>query len=187
MPYYWNHTNAELDINKSFTHGGTSYPRQWLQRSSEAQRTELGLVWRDAPVYKNEKYYRNLLLASGGVGSIPRPLDGLKEGAMSACKKTASSKLSGSDWMVIRATEGGTAVPEDWAAYRTAVCEYSNSYEVAIGEATFESIQNMRAEWPESPDEKVRREEMEAADEEAKGDLSINNDPQDNLPINNGE
>jgi len=166
MPYYWNHTNTELKINKPFTHGGTSYPRQWLQRSTETQRTELGLVWRDAPVYKNGKYYRNLLLASGGVESIPRPLDELKARAVAACKKTASNKLISSDWMVIRATEGGTAVPEDWAAYRTAVREYSNSYEVAIGEATFESIQNMSAEWPESPDEKEMREEREAAEEE---------------------
>ncbi len=179
MPYYWNHTNTELKINKSFTHGGTRYPRQWLQGSSEAQRRELGIVWEsDDRPKRNEKYYR----VTGKKGEwvvSRRDLDELKARAVAACKKAASNKLISSDWMVIRATEGGTAVPEDWAAYRTVVREYSNSYEVAIGEATFESIQNMSAEWPESPDEKERREAAEA--------LSINNDPQDDLPINNGE
>ena len=162
MPYFWTHTNTELKLNKAFTHGGTSYPKQWLQRSNETQRKEIGLEWRDTPVYKDEKYYRNYLLMDGTVKSDPKPLDGLKTQAVAATKQSAGTRLASSDWMVVRAAEGGAAVPEDWAAYRTAVREYSNSYEVAIEEATFESIQNMRAEWPESPAEKKQREEREA-------------------------
>lgn len=162
MPYYWEHTNSELKINKPFTHGGISYPRQWLQRSTEAQRTEIGLTWRDAPKFLNDKYYRNYLLMDGTVKSDPLPLDELKAKAVADCKRGAANKLSGSDWMAVRASEGGTAVPEDWATYRAAVREYSNSYEAAVSEATFESIQNMLAEWPESPTEKAERERVEA-------------------------
>jgi len=166
MPYYWTATDIEQPLNKGFTKNGTQYPRNWLNLASDEEKAAIGIEWiADDRPKNNERYYR--IRGKRGDWTVePRDLDELKARAVAACKKTASNKLSGSDWMVVRATEGGTVVPEDWAAYRTAVREYSNSYEVAIGEATFESIQNMSAEWPESPDEKEMREEREAAEEE---------------------
>ena len=159
MPYYWEHTNTELRLNTAFTHGGTSYPRQWLQRSTEAQRTELGLVWRDAPVYKNKKYYRNYLLMDGTVKSDPLPVDGLRDKQIEAIKRVAASKLVSSDWMVVRAAEGGTAVRQDWADWRAAVRAASNAAEAAVEAADFEGLQVLQQDWPESPEEKVMREE----------------------------
>jgi len=44
----------------------------------------------------------------------------------------AANKLVGSDWMVIRATEGGTAVPSAWTTYRAAVRTVANAKETAI-------------------------------------------------------
>ena len=44
----------------------------------------------------------------------------------------AASILSGSDWMSIRAADGGTAVPADWATYRTAVRTTVNAKETEI-------------------------------------------------------
>tara|TARA_R110000824_G_scaffold369449_4_gene558939 strand:+ start:1092 stop:1613 length:522 start_codon:yes stop_codon:yes gene_type:complete len=154
MPYYWNDTNTELRLNTAFTHGGTSFPRQWLQRSTEAQRTEIGLVWRDAPVYKNEAYYRNYLLMDGTVKSDPLPVDGLRVRQIEAIKKAAASKLVSSDWMVVRAAEGGTAVPQDWADWRVAIRAASNAAEAAVGAADFEGLQVLQQDWPESPEEK---------------------------------
>ena len=44
----------------------------------------------------------------------------------------ASSVLSQSDWMSIRAADGGTAVPSAWATYRTAVRTTVNAKETEI-------------------------------------------------------
>ena len=163
MPHIWKDTELELRHNKAFTHDGISYPRQWLTRSTPEQREAIGLIWVDDDRPRVNETYYEVRGQRGDWTTTPKDLDGLKKNAVDSCKKTAGNKLSGSDWMVVRATEGGTEVPEDWAAYRAEVREYSNSYEVAIDEATFESIQNMADEWPESPSEKVQREADEAA------------------------
>ena len=44
----------------------------------------------------------------------------------------AAGVLSSSDWMSIRAADGGTAVPSAWATYRTAVRTVANAKETAI-------------------------------------------------------
>ena len=172
MPYIWKDTDHEQPLNRGFTKNGTQYPRNWLNLASDEEKEAIGIEWvDDGRPRENESYY--YIRGRRGDWTVePRPLDGLKEKAVAATKKSAGTRLASSDWMAVRAAEGGAAVPEDWAAYRTAVREYSNSYEVAIGEATFDSIQNMRAEWPESPAEKEQREKMEAeakaAEEERK-------------------
>ena len=44
----------------------------------------------------------------------------------------AANILAQSDWMRIRAADGGTAVPSAWATYRTAVRTVANAKETAI-------------------------------------------------------
>ena len=61
---------------------------------------------------------------------------GLKSQKKVSVKATAASLLSGSDWLVIRAAEGGTAVPSDVATYRAAVRTASGTMEAAIDAAT---------------------------------------------------
>ena len=51
-------------------------------------------------------------------------------------KVQAAGLLQGSDWMAIRAAEGGTAVPSAVATYRAAVRTKSNSMETAIDNAS---------------------------------------------------
>jgi len=50
----------------------------------------------------------------------------------SAGEQIAAGLLQSSDWMVIRAAEGGTAVPDAVATYRAAVRTKSNEMETAI-------------------------------------------------------
>ena len=61
---------------------------------------------------------------------------GVKTNEKNAVKITAASLLEPSDWMVIRAAEGGTAVPSAVATYRAAVRTKSNSMETAIDNAS---------------------------------------------------
>ena len=51
-------------------------------------------------------------------------------------KVQAEGLLRGSDWMAIRAAEGGTAVPSAVSTYRAAVRTKSNSMETAIDNAS---------------------------------------------------
>ncbi len=60
---------------------------------------------------------------------------GLKSQKKVSVKANAASLLSGSDWLVIRAAEGGTAVPAAVATYRAAVRTASGSMETAIDDA----------------------------------------------------
>ena len=61
---------------------------------------------------------------------------GVKTNEKDRVKNVAASLLQGSDWMAIRAAEGGTAVPSAVATYRAAVRTKSNSMETAIDDAS---------------------------------------------------
>lgn len=63
---------------------------------------------------------------------IARDLDALKAAMKAQVKQLAASLLAKTDWMVIRASEGGTAVSDDVTAYRAAVREASNTKEAEI-------------------------------------------------------
>ena len=94
---------------------------------------------------------------------------GVKSNEKSRVKSMAAGYLSSSDWMAIRAAEGGTAVPSAVATYRAAVRTKSNSMETAIDNAsdtaamialntnTYHANGSINAvatlqDWPEIPD-----------------------------------
>ena len=94
---------------------------------------------------------------------------GVKSNEKSRVKSAAAGYLSSSDWMAIRAAEGGTAVPSAVATYRAAVRTKSNSMETAIDNAsdtaamialntnTYHANGSINAvatlqDWPEIPD-----------------------------------
>ena len=88
---------------------------------------------------------------------------GLKSQKKVQVKATAASLLSPSDWYVIRAAEGGAAIPTDVATYRAAVRTASGTMEAAIDAAadmdafialhtdTEESTATLN-DWPTIPD-----------------------------------
>ena len=61
---------------------------------------------------------------------------GVKSNEKTRVKNQAASLLQGSDWMAIRASEGGTAIPSDIKTYRAAIRTKSNSMETAIDNAS---------------------------------------------------
>ncbi len=56
----------------------------------------------------------------------------LKTEMKASVNSNASSILAQSDWMSIRAADGGTAVPSAWATYRTALRTIANAKEIEI-------------------------------------------------------
>ena len=74
----------------------------------------------------------NPILDTDGNQVITR---GLKYNAIQQVKRTASDKLSQTDWMVTRKAEAGTAIPSTVTDYRTAVRTASGTIETAITNA----------------------------------------------------
>ena len=70
--------------------------------------------------------------AVGTYATTEKVVADLKAEMAATVSSLASSSLTGSDWMTIRAADGGTAIPGDWATYRTAVRTTVNAKETAI-------------------------------------------------------
>jgi len=51
--------NLTLRIGRSFTVGDVMYPSNWLQKSTEAERTAIGITWEDDPVRADDRFYWN--------------------------------------------------------------------------------------------------------------------------------
>ena len=60
---------------------------------------------------------------------------GLKPRCKEKINKQAYSRLQDSDGLVVRAAEGGTAVPSDWSTYRAAVRTKANDMETLVDNA----------------------------------------------------
>ena len=66
----------------------------------------------------------------------------LKSNLISKIKENTGTLIAPSDWMVIRATDGGTAMPETWATYRNEVRAHGNSLENGV--EAFASVQAVK-------------------------------------------
>ena len=69
-------------------------------------------------------------------------VDDLKSDLIFKIKENTGVLIAPSDWMVIRATEGGTAMPADWTTYRSEVRAHGNSLENGV--EAFASVQAVK-------------------------------------------
>ena len=60
--------STALRQNSSFEIGGTVYPSNWLQQSTEDEKTALGITWVDDPVRADDRFYWN------GDATMPKAL-----------------------------------------------------------------------------------------------------------------
>jgi len=156
--------NKVIHIGTSFTHDGILYPRNWLQKSTEAERIAIGIVWEDDPVRADDRYYWD-----GDINN-PKALEdrletkpdgtplyvtrwnpetrqneetteqvvtlGLKSVMTKQVKHTAGSLLAQTDWYVIRKAERNVDIPTDVASKRVAIVAESERLETAIQSCT---------------------------------------------------
>ena len=163
-----------LPLDRAFTLNDISYPANWLRVASADDKAAIGVEWVDAPElkFKDKKYYNNTVSSEGEVTSTPKDLDQIKADRIGYAKLTANARLSSSDWQVIAKAERGREIPEDWAAYRTAVIAECERYEAEVEAADFEEIQKVREDWPLNPVEQAAKDKREAEEQE------LNNNPQ---------
>ena len=103
------------------------YPKQIFKDADFL--AELGITSYTPEAVADQRYYWNTT-------DNPKDVDTLKEGMIAKVKAQVGARLSQTDWMVIRATDGGTAVPSDVATYRTAIRAEGNTKETEINALT---------------------------------------------------
>lgn len=125
---------------------GVQHPSSWMRWTDE-EKVAAGLVWEDDPLPYDSRYYWS--------HGVPKPLEdvaevdengdpvlddkgnqvitlGLKSQAIAKVKQQAGGELAATDWYVIRAAEGGAAVPSEVTSARQAIRDSSNTKEAAI-------------------------------------------------------
>lgn len=156
--------NLTLRIGRSFTVGGVMYPSNWLQKSTEAEKTAIGITWVDDPVRADDRYYWD-----GDINN-PKALEdkletkedgtplyeqkwnpdteqmedtdvqvvtkGLKSNMIAQVKHTAGTLLAQTDWYVTRKVERNVDIPVDVTAKRLAIVAESDRLETAIKACT---------------------------------------------------
>ena len=154
-----------LRQNSSFEIGGTVYPSNWLQQSTEDEKTALGITWVDDPVRADDRFYWN------GDPDVPKALEdvdavdengdplwvqeldetqnppamvdtterlvtrGLKHSWTAQVKHTTGSMLAQTDWMVTRKVERDVDIPADVVTKRAAIVAECTRLETAIAGA----------------------------------------------------
>ena len=132
MPYKLGDRTLALDV--PWEHNDIQYPANWLRLSSDQDRAELGIVWEAEGSTWNQKFYWGYD-ADGNL--LPKAYANLKTLWIANTKQAANSLLQPSDWMVVRAAEGGTAVPSAWTTWRATIRTECSTMVAAI-EATAE-------------------------------------------------
>jgi len=161
-----------LPVDRAFTHNNVQYPRNWLQLSTEEERTALGITWEADPVRADDRYYWNGELDNPkaledveAVDEDGNPLwvqkwdeeaeamvntpvrlvtKGLKSTKIAEVNHTAGTILANTDWYVTRKTEREVDIPENVVTHRAAIVTEANRVETAIAEVTdVESLINV--------------------------------------------
>ena len=189
-----NQVTAIYPRPKAITIDGIQHPAAIFTAWSKAEQTDKGIFeYIEVNANPDNRYYHqgtSETVIDGSAGTVtktwtPAAKDladksetvmgetvvtlGVKSNEKSRVKSAAAAYLSSSDWMAIRAAEGGTAVPSAVATYRAAVRTKSNSMETAIDNAsdtaamialntnTYHANGSINAvatlqDWPEIPD-----------------------------------
>lgn len=152
--------NKPLALDTAFTHGGISYPANWLRLASPEERAAIGITEVADPASYDDRFY-------WGVGN-PKQLNdetvtpeqgepytqkGLKSQWSAQIKDTTNKLLAATDWMVIRKAERNVDIPAATVTYRAAVLTECDRLLAAIDGAadvaalaTVVTTQN----WPEA-------------------------------------
>lgn len=118
---------------------GNSYPPQWLNTSTEAEKLAIGITWVADPIPVDTRFYWDT--------NLPKALDdkleengsttkGLKSQFVSQIKDTAGKLLANTDWYVIRKIERNVEIPSEIALKRTQIVTEANRLETDINAST---------------------------------------------------
>ena len=165
MAFYLN--SNRLPEGVAFTDAeGNHYPQNWLNLSTEEEKTAIGITWVADPTPVDTRFYWDTDLpkaledkletkedgsplykqvydktANDGKGAMVDTIEqvvtkGLKTQFVAQVKDTAGKLLNATDWYVIRKAERNVEVPSEVALKRTQIVAEANRLEVDINAAT---------------------------------------------------
>jgi len=124
---------------RGLTIDGIQHPRNIFTLWSKAELAAIGI--KPAGITAVDTRYKNTgeltwdtsgAEAVGTYATTDKVAADLKTEMKASVNANASSIFAQSDWMSIRAADGGTAVPSAWATYRTALRTIANAKETEI-------------------------------------------------------
>jgi hypothetical protein len=156
--------NKPLALDVPFTHGGISYPANWLRLASAQERAAIGITEVADPESYDDRFYWGVgnpkqlndreeldeqgnplyVKVLGEVNGEPAMVDsserlvtkGLKSQWSAHIKDTTNKLLSATDWMVIRKVERNVDIPAATVTYRAAVLAECDRLLTAIAGAS---------------------------------------------------
>ena len=155
--------------------GDIQYPQNIFNLWTESQLNDIGIYSLDSidsTNRKDKKYYTNTNITytfSGGkvTGSYGTPgaknlndstdlednvVPGLKTQEKNIVDSTQHGLLVDSDWMAIRKSDTGEAIPTAWKTYRDSVRTKSDSFKTAIDAvSTVDELADITYDWPTPP------------------------------------
>ena len=150
-----NSITKTFNAPKGFTLGDIQYPASIFTLWSKAEKEAIGIyeIINDSTNVKDQSYYINgaeSITWDSGTSTVTKSFstatakaiadvtvdDVVTEGLKTNHKRTINAQAAGNlaptDWMVVRAAEGGTAVPSDITTKRAAVRTKANAMCVQI-------------------------------------------------------
>ena len=124
---------------RGLTIDGIQHPRNIFTQWTKAELAAIGI--KPASITPVDSRYKNTgeltwdttgAEAVGTYATTDVAAATLKTSMTASVNSNAASILAQSDWMSIRAADGGTAVPSAWATYRTAIRTTANAKETEI-------------------------------------------------------
>jgi len=124
---------------RGLTLNGVQHPRNIFTQWTKAELAAVGI--KPASITAVDTRYKNTgaltwnlsgAEAVGTYATTDKDVATIKKSMAAEVNAIAAGILAQSDWMSIRAADGGTAVPSAWATYRTAVRTVANAKETAV-------------------------------------------------------
>lgn len=158
--FYHAASNQYIIEGQGFQIGGTSYPSNWLNCTSPAEKAALGLVEvTNSNQPEDERFYWVSSSLSGAVRTYtntPKDLDALKKQWSNQIAASVHSMLLRTDYMDSRKNnDPAYNPPQEWLAWRADVRKIAAEARKNI--ATAVNVEQLKTavqvQWPESPSE----------------------------------
>ena len=146
---WYSETFGTIRTPRALTVDGVQHPANIFRAWSKAELLGIGIAPARVEV-PDSRYYNtgaeSYTFTDGewviSYDTTEKNVDDLKADLIAKIKANVGALLAPSDWMVIRAADGGTAMTEAWTTYRNEVRAHGNSLENGV--EAFASVQAVK-------------------------------------------
>jgi hypothetical protein len=155
---FYKSPNQYIQEGNAFEIDGIQYPANWLNLSTPEEKLAIGLeevIATNQPA--NQTYYwvsETLNGASLTYTNTPKDLEPCKANAVNQTNATAYSILLPTDWMVVKAFETSTTIPQAWNTWRQTIRTQAQTYITSVNACnTIEQLASLpNVDWAHDPD-----------------------------------